>query len=276
MSRVLVPHLDDVGCAEGSLAAFDELTRHGLVTSGSIIVPTSLFPRVIELVGRRPDLDVGVHLALTSESAAYRWAPLTDGEGLRDAGGFMWPRTAEVRARAAPEVVAAELRAQVDAALSAGRDVTHRDLHMGAALAPEYLGTTVRLAEEYDIPVLLPEDLAAYYVDVEIDAEAPPVDDVRAGLAAQGLLLGDHFSMGYNDRHRPCREVYEERIAGAPPGVTFLSLHCSAPGDIAAVHPESADWRVAEYELFRDPEFIAWVEQRDVEVAAIRAATGDR
>lgn len=272
MTRVLIPHLDDVGCARGSIAAFDELTQRGLVTSGSVIVPTKHFPDVVELVRRRPDLDVGVHLALTSESVSHRWSPLTDGAGLRDGSGYMWARTSQLRDEASPLVVAAELRAQVDTALAAGLRISHLDHHMGASLAPEYLEVTVELAEHYGIPVLLPGDLESYYADVGIDAAAPGVREVRADLAAKDLLVADHFSMGYNERHRPCREVYEELIADAPPGVTYLSLHCSVPGDIAEVHPGSAGWRVAEYELFRDPAFIAWVETWDGEIATTRTS----
>lgn len=271
MTPTVIPHLDDVGCARGSITAFDELTTRGLVTSGSVIVPTPHFPDVVELVARRPELDVGVHLALTSESVSHRWSAITGGAGLRDADGFMWAKTARVRAEASLRAVAAELRAQVDTALAAGLAVSHLDHHMGAALAPEYLEVTVGLAVEYGIPVLLPGDLGTYYADVGIDAAAPGVAGIRADLARKGLLVADHFSMGYNDRHRPCREVYEERITGAQPGVTFLSLHCSAPGDIAEVHPDSADWRVAEYELFGDPDFSAWVGRQAVAIRSTAA-----
>ena len=72
----------------------------------------------------------------------YRWRPLTRpsaAAGLTDRDGFLHPDVATVRARAAPEAVEAELRAQVEAALAAGIDVTHLDDHMGTVLAPEFV-----------------------------------------------------------------------------------------------------------------------------------------
>ena len=45
-------------------------------------------------------------------------------------------------------------------------------------------------------------------------------------------------------------------IDDAPPGVTYLSLHCSAPGEVERLHPNDAAWRIAEYELFQEPGFL--------------------
>ena len=59
---------------------------------------------------------------------------------------------ATVRARAAPEAVEAELRAQVEAALAAGIDVTHLDDHMGTVLAPEFVGVYLRIAADFRLP----------------------------------------------------------------------------------------------------------------------------
>ena len=281
-TRFVIPHLDDVGCAGGSITAFDEVTRVGLVTSGSVIVPSPLFGEVAALVARRPDLDVGVHLVLTSESATSRWGPLTGEPGLTDADGCMWQTIAEARRNAPVESVERELRAQIEVARAAGIAVTHLDHHMGVAAAPEYVEATADLAIEYGLPMLLPADIDRYYRDLRLrDAVAGPALEARSRLERHGLVLSDRFAIGYNRQDEKCRAVYQRLIAEAEEGVTYLSLHCSAPGDIEEVHPRSAAWRVAEYELFRNPEFVEWVARSDVEVRGIRdldrrPATGDR
>ena len=107
----------------------------------------------------------GVHLTLTSEMKGYRWRPLTRppaAAGLTDADGFFHPDVATVRARAAPEAVEAELRAQIEAALGAGIDVTHLDDHMGTVLAPEFVAIYVRVAADYRLPPVICPALAAY------------------------------------------------------------------------------------------------------------------
>ena len=40
-------------------------------------------------------------------------------------------------------------------------------------------------------------------------------------------------------------------IATLPPGVTFVSLHPNAPGDIETIVPDKAHWRTFEYDLFQ-------------------------
>ena len=66
----------------------------------------------------------------------YRWRPLTgvSKEGLTDPDGYFWAEVPDVRRNADPEAVERELRAQVEAALAAGIDVTHLDCHMGTAM----------------------------------------------------------------------------------------------------------------------------------------------
>ena len=77
-----------------------------------------------------PSLDLGVHLTLNSEkrplslAAAHR-PPST--AGLTDEAGYFWADVPSLRRNAVPEAVEAELRAQIDAALAAGIDVTHLD-----------------------------------------------------------------------------------------------------------------------------------------------------
>lgn len=42
-----------------------------------VIVPAPKFYEVAALLRENPDLDVGVHLCLTSEWDNYKWGPLT-------------------------------------------------------------------------------------------------------------------------------------------------------------------------------------------------------
>ena len=223
------------------------------------------------LVARRPDLDVGVHLVLTSESASFRWGPLTDAGDLNDAEGFLWRSIGEARKMVSAESAERELRAQIEVALAAGIPVSHLDHHMGVAVAPEFVEGTASLAIEYQIPMLLPLDTRGYYDVLGVGAaDVTPAERARRRLAERGLVLGEAFAIGYIHQDEDCRAVYERLITQAGEGVTYRSLHCSAPGDIEAVHPGSAAWRIAEYELFGDGEFAEWVAESRVAVTSTR------
>ena len=225
---VLIPHVDDLGVSHGANVAFVELAGLGFVTCGSVMPPCAWFPEMALLAKARPALDVGVHLTLTSESRACRWRPISTASpasGLLDGDGYMWPDVPSLRHHADRGAVETELRAQIEAALAAGLDVTHLDTHMGAAAAPEFVAIYAALGREYRLPVLLARDSASYdsvlaigpvdrafYADLiaELDAErAPLIDRFAMGLAMTPSVLRRRLP-----RHGPaCRARHHLRLA---------------------------------------------------------------
>ena len=270
--RVLIPHIDDVGGSFGSNRSMVELAAAGFVTCGSVMVPSGWFAGIAATA--YPELDLGIHLTLTSESASYRWRPVSTvsrASGLVDPDGFMWADVASVRAHAHPDAVEAELRAQVDTALAAGLDVTHLDHHMGASVAPEFVEITAAIASDYRLPLMLPDDLASFYGVMD-----QPPDDigaaeaVRDALAAHGKIVVDRFEMGLAHQREDAAAVMERLVAGAPPGVTFVSLHCATSGDIEPIHPNDAHWRIAEDAVLRSHRFTSWARDHGVELVGFR------
>lgn len=76
-ARAVVPHVDDLGASHGANRAFLDLAARGLVTCGWVMVPGPWFREIAEAAGADPALDLGVHLTLTSEWSACRWAPIS-------------------------------------------------------------------------------------------------------------------------------------------------------------------------------------------------------
>ena len=243
--RAVVPHVDDLGASHGANRAFLELAAQGLVTCGSVMVPGAWFREIADAAVADPALDIGVHLTLTSEWSACRWAPLSTisrASGLIDGDGYFWRTLEELRRHVVPEAAEIELRAQIDRALAAGMRPTHLDAHMAAAMLPGLLDAHVRLGREYGLVPVLPRsiawapDPAAYRgVLAELDAAGAPVFDHCRGTLAVGR---DELEDGWRTL-----------IAELPPGVTHLALHCTAPGDFSAMSPMHAEWRYAEYGL---------------------------
>jgi chitin disaccharide deacetylase len=270
---VLIPHVDDLGVSHGANRAFVELSGLGFVTCGSVMPPCAWFPEMVALAKEWPALDVGVHLTLTSESRACRWRPISTASrasGLIDDAGYMWPDVPSVRRHADPAAVETELRAQIEAALGAGLDVTHLDTHMGAAAAPEFAAIYVALGREYRLPILLTRDSASYDSVLALGPVDRSFYEHLVAELGEGVPVIDRFAMGLGMRDLSCAEAYRHIVGHAAPGITFVSLHCNAPGDIEDLHPNDADWRIAEYRLFQDPDFLSWVASRDVELTGFR------
>jgi hypothetical protein len=281
--RVAIFHADDVGMCHGSNLAFGELSRTGAITCGAVMVPCPWFAEVAEMATASPDLDLGVHLTLTSEWAGYRWAPISTASrrsGLIDEHGYFWRRLPLLAAHLAPEAAEAEMRAQVERALGAGIDVTHLDTHMGAALLPPLVEIYLRLGREYRLPVLFPRHFRDYASVLDF-AGVPlePYGPLFARLEAEGWPLVDHFRMTPGVASVESDSAYRDLIAALPPGLTMIALHPNASGDIESIVPDKAHFRTDEYRLLGDPayrEFIAAQGVRTVGFRALRALLRQR
>src|SRR5437899_2642480 len=63
----LIVRGDDMGFSHSGNEALIKCFREGIETSIEIIAPSPWFPEAVRLLAGNPNVDVGVHLALTSE-----------------------------------------------------------------------------------------------------------------------------------------------------------------------------------------------------------------
>jgi len=271
--RSVIIHVDDVGMCHGANVAFEELSRLGSVSSGSVMAPCPWFTEAVAMAARG-DLDLGVHLTLTSEWAYYRWAPISTTSrhsGLIDETGYFWRRLPMLAAHVVPEAAEEEMRAQIDRVLSAGLDVTHLDTHMGAALLPSLVDIYLRLGREYRLPVLWPRNLSDYFSVLEFDRIV--LEDYEKHLARLELEnrpLVDHFRMTPGVPSVESDLTYRRLIADLPAGLTLLAVHPCRGGEIEAIVPDKAHFRTDEYRLFTDPSFIDFMAQQEIQILGFR------
>ncbi len=258
-ARLVIFHADDVGMCHGSNQAFIELLEAGIVKCGSIMAPCPWAPEILDYCAAHPQVDVGVHLTLNSEWSGYRWGPVGTRDpatGLVDANGYFWQWPAETHATMRVEAAVAELRAQLEMVRRWGVDFTHIDTHMGAALHPALFPAYIELGLEYGVPVLMLRQLSNAVRSMGF-AQASDEEWAAfvAGLEVRGMALVDHFGVtpgyGPGEDEGGRAELYEAMLRALPPGVTYISLHPNAPGDIEAISPDRAHWRTFEYEYFR-------------------------
>jgi hypothetical protein len=254
-ARAVVIHEDDVGMSHGANAAFLELSEMGTCSAGSVMAPCPWFPEAVAVARANPTLDLGVHLTLNSEKQPYRWRPLTNpprSAGLTDEAGYFWSTVPAVRKHAAPDAVEAELRAQIDAVLAAGVDVTHLDGHMGAAMMPEFVDIYFRLGRDYDLPILLVKDLGRFNpMSYAGPASTANYDGVVAKARAASDPIFDLVIESPWSRKTDAETAYRAMFADVPEGLTYLSLHFNAPGDFEVIEPQFAHIRTDEYSFFK-------------------------
>ena len=227
-ATVAVVHADDVGMSHaanvGAFAALDA----GPATCASVMVPCPWFGEAAEMARARPDVDLGVHLTLNAEFDGYRWGPVagrTAVPSLVDEAGHLHRTSRETVEAGSAADVRTELRAQIDAALAAGIDVTHLDSHMGTVFHPKFFEVYLELGREYELPLFLPR----------MEGLRPDPDGfiVFDGFDADSL----DFEPGDGRAHN------ERRIRNLGAGLNYLICHPAQGGEELTAITDSAHQR---------------------------------
>jgi chitin disaccharide deacetylase len=153
---------DDMGAAHGINVGTIAAYREGILGTTNVIVPGPWFLEAVKMLRENPGLDVGVHLAITSEWDNVKWRPLTHAASIVDADGYFFPAVtprpgyaAGTSIKEAPwklDEIERELRAQLDAAKKHLPQASYTWYHMGfTSLAPEVRDLAARLTREYGL-----------------------------------------------------------------------------------------------------------------------------
>jgi predicted glycoside hydrolase/deacetylase ChbG (UPF0249 family) len=276
--RVVIFHADDIGMCQGSVSAYADLLDFGILSSAAMMVPCSWFPAAAACYHQHrqlPQLDVGVHLTLTSEWSGYRWRPISTcdaGSGLLDADGYLHPLAAPVQAQVQEAALEQELHAQIDRALAAGLDLTHVDTHMLTLIHPRLLPIYFRVAQHYRLPAFMLRGDAATWRDWSYDVDiATALVDIAAAAEEQGLPLFDHLYVMSLGPHTERLAEAAQALAACPPGLTYFLIHPVA--DTPELRAMAPDWRsrVADYELFIDEAWRQAIAASGMQVIGYRA-----
>ncbi|MEM1336651.1 MAG: polysaccharide deacetylase family protein [Bacteroidota bacterium] len=157
--KLLIVHADDAGLSRSENKATIAALEFGVVNSYSIMTPCKYFSEIAAFSKANPNVDVGIHLTVTSEWDTYKVRPIlpiAEIESLVDGTGAFHNTIETFRSYAIANHVEKELRAQIEKALTYGLAPSHLDSHMFALAArPDLLDIYRKLGWEYQIPVLL-------------------------------------------------------------------------------------------------------------------------
>jgi chitin disaccharide deacetylase len=276
--RAVIIHADDVGMCHASVAAYKNLVERGSISSASAMVPCPWFPAIAAYcVFNRGlfDMDMGVHLTLTSEWEAYRWGPVSTRDpasGLIDEKGCFHqsPRLAQLSAQ--PDAVHRELCAQIEWAVAQGIDVTHIDSHMRTIFNEKLLPIYHQVAREYQLPVLMIRGSAADLVELGVSENS--VAQELAYLRKwedQGLPLLDQIKvMSLKNPENRLRQAHGQ-LQDLHAGISNFIFHPAI--DTLELRAITPDWRcrVADFELLTSEAWQGVLEDSGVHVIGWRA-----
>jgi predicted glycoside hydrolase/deacetylase ChbG (UPF0249 family) len=236
---------------EGAREALD----FGLVTSVSVMMPCAWVPGWIPYMKQHPDVDMGLHLTLTSEYDDYRWGPVAGKKqvpGLADEQGCLPDSVGLVVANATPDEVESEIRAQIDRAQTMGLPITHLDSHMGTLFRPEFIERYVKVGIEKQIPVLM------------VSRAGPIAEKVwDAGLPVIDHIHGDSYDWKTTDIDEKV-QLYVDALRNLKPGITEMIIHCTKPNDMIGIINGNRDFLYGDYFAMIDPRTKAAIEEEGI------------
>ncbi|SHF17724.1 polysaccharide deacetylase family protein [Flavisolibacter ginsengisoli] len=163
---------DDMGYTHSGNEALIKSYNQGIERSIEVIVPSPWFPEAVKLLKENPGVDVGVHLAITSEWENIKWRPLTVAASIKDSNGYFFPMVQPNKNYPGQSLkenhwnisdIEKEFKAQIELALKLIPRISHVSSHMWCTeLSPEVATMTRRLAKEYKIDIDLDENGVIY------------------------------------------------------------------------------------------------------------------
>ena len=247
-ARLLILNGDDLGmCHAANAATFDAMER-GLLTAASLMLPCPWAYDACVYARAHPQLDIGVHLTLTSEWQTYRWGPVLGAAhcpSLVDELGFFPHRPEDgLFERGGAGEIGAEAEAQIRRALDWGLDPTNLDGHMGTFYAhPRYLAVYVELARSYRLALRIPP--RRLYA-------ARQAATLYDELSLEGLLTIDDMRSISLQNPPALKTQLLETLQTLQPGVTELVLHAALPTPEAQAIMRDWEARAEAYRLMTD------------------------
>jgi chitin disaccharide deacetylase len=250
-SKLLIVHADDLAVAHSvDTASFEALDKNA-VTSASVMVPCSWLMEVASYAKDHADVDLGLHLTLTSEWKVYRWGPVESKDkvgSLLDPAEYLWPETGPAAQNIKPEEAEREIRAQIERAVAAGIHPTHLDSHMGVLFStPALFAVYVKVAHEYNLPFLA----------VRLPGSS---SQLLSQLSEKDVVLDSVVMANPAVRSGEWKDFYINAVKNLKPGLTEMIVHLGHDDaelrGVTLDHPDyGSAWRQRDYDFVTSPDF---------------------
>lgn len=158
----LIVRADDMGSSHSANIAIRRSYLDGYVSSVEVMAVAPWFPEAVNFLTEDMDIDVGLHLTITSEWDNIKWKPLSFWHSLVDSNNYFYqvrstnpnyPGQALTEANIDIQELEFELRAQIELALRRIPRISHLTDHMGfTELDDRWLNVVLKLSAEFGLP----------------------------------------------------------------------------------------------------------------------------
>lgn len=158
----LIIRADDMGSSHSANTAIRRSYTEGYASCVEVMAVAPWFPEAVRILEEDKDIDVGLHLTITSEWDNIKWKPLSFWHSLVDSNSYFYPvrsTNADYPGQALSEAnidiqeLEFELRAQIELALRRIPRISHLTDHMGfTELDNRWLNLVLKLSAEYGLP----------------------------------------------------------------------------------------------------------------------------
>lgn len=232
----LIVRGDDMGFSHAANEAIITSFKSGIESSVEVLVPSPWFPEAVRLLQENPNIDVGIHLTLTSEWDNIKWRPLTDCKSLKDSDGYFYPMIWANKNYPNKNLlthnwqladIEKEWRAQIELALRKIPRISHISGHMGCTNMNDSVYALARkLAKEYYIDIE-PKDFDV--TDVGYDGAHNTLQEkiesfinmLKKLQPGKTYLFVDHPGLNTSELHA-IQHIGYENVAEDRQGVTDL------------------------------------------------------
>jgi predicted glycoside hydrolase/deacetylase ChbG (UPF0249 family) len=259
-TKLLILNADDLAVAHSvDIASFAAL-ENMFITSATVMVPCPWFTEVAAYAKGHPDIDLGLHLTLTSEWQTYRWGPVSPRAlvpSLIGPDGYFYADSQAFAKHAKLDEVEIEIRAQIERANSMGLELSHLDAHMDSLyVTPELFGVMLKVAHEFKLPVRMARNIKSFEPALALMGPDDPFPDAI-------------FSPGPDVPAWGWKDYYANVLSNLQPGVTEIFVHLAHDDaetrGIMVDHPNwGAAWRQRELDTISSPEFRKALEENHI------------
>ena len=269
--RNLIVNADDLGWTEGVNRGIVEASRHGIVTSASLLANGPAFASAVALARTTPGLGVGVHLNLSdSEPAAPKELVTRLLNDRAELDGKPESLLLKLARRSLPlEEVEMEWDAQIQKVRDCGIEPTHLDGHKHVQMLPGLFEVALRLAKKHGIAAIrISHEQSSLRTALSVGAKQKGSVVMKQGVQARGLKLlardareqaeragiatADYFC-GIAQTGELTREGVLRLLEILPEGTTELMCHPGyADAELAKTDTRLQGSRQSELEILTD------------------------
>lgn len=152
--KQLIVNADDFGLHTEINKGIIKGYKEGFITSTSLMCSAPCFEEAVDLARSYPKLGIGIHLTLVggvrSVLPSQQVSTLVDGQGNFYSNYVAFSKL-YYSGRIKHSELEKELRAQIEAGLASGLNITHLDSHQHTHVLPGIAGLVQKLGKEYGI-----------------------------------------------------------------------------------------------------------------------------